>query len=349
LSLLLAVALVWGGVGTQARGVSTSATSTYVVEVESGRCLYESNADEERPIASITKIMTALVALESATEEELDQPCTVSRYAASVGESSLYLEEGDQITLRSALYGAMVRSGNDCAIVVAEAIAGSEADFCQRMNDKAAELGMTHSHFASANGLVDEDNYSTAHDMALLGAYAIQNPLFAQICGTWYTTTPDGYSMKNHNKLLQLDDRCIGIKTGYTTLAGRTLVSCGEDPETGMRVVCVTLNDGDDFDDHMALYDWAFANYTPHLLCRAGQVLTTLRLADGTACALVPETDVTYPLAEGETLNCTLRALGNCPTEENPQTGAEAGEAVWHRSGEAVASVKLCYGEVTPS
>ncbi|MCD8126316.1 MAG: hypothetical protein LUD82_02225 [Clostridiales bacterium] len=216
------------------------------------------------------------------------------------GGSSLYLLEGDEITLLSALYGCLLRSGNDCAVVVAETIAGSEEAFADLMNEKAAELGMTSSHFVSCNGLVDEDNYSTARDMAVLGAYAIQNELFAEICGTWVITTEDGYWIENHNKLLSYDDRCIGIKTGYTSLAGRTLVSCAQDPDTGERVVCVTLNDSYDFDDHIAVYDWAFATYTPKTLCTAGETVTTLTFAgNGATATLVTAEDVTYPLLEG--------------------------------------------------
>ncbi|MCD8086141.1 MAG: D-alanyl-D-alanine carboxypeptidase [Clostridiales bacterium] len=347
LSLALCIVLLVSVCRTSASAVSTSATSTYVIDVDSGRVLYEDNADEQRPIASITKIMTALVAIEASTQEDLAQVCTVSAYAASVGGSSLYLVEGNEITLLSALYGCLLRSGNDCAVVVAEAIAGSEEAFTDLMNEKAAELGMTSSHFVSCNGLVDEDNYSTAHDMALLGAYAIQNELFAEICGTWFITTEDGYAIENHNKLLSYDDRCIGIKTGFTTLAGRTLVSCAQDPDTGARVVCVTLNDSYDFNDHMAVYDWAFATYTPKTLCTAGETLTTLTFAgNGATATLVTAEDLTWPLSEGEEsgLSCKIICPSNVPSVI--QAGDEAGSVTYYLDGEEIASATLYYGEV---
>lgn len=326
----------------QARAVSTSAVSTCVIDVDSGRVLYESNADEQRAIASITKIMTGVVALET-VPEELDQVCTTSDYAASVGGSSLYLLKGDQITLRSALYGTLLRSGNDCAIVVAEAVAGSEAAFCDLMNEKAAELGMTNTHFSSCNGLKDENNYSTARDMARLGAYAIQNPQFAEICGTWVLTTEDGYWIENHNKLISEDKRCIGIKTGYTYAAGRTLVSCARDPDTGARVVCCTLKDSDDYKEHQAVFDWAFATYTPVTLCTAGQEMTRLTFADGETLPLLAEEDLFYTLQEGEELSCRMCCLGNRPTE-GCAPGEEAGYVAYYLNGEEVARTALFYG-----
>ncbi len=347
LTLALCMALLCAVCRTPAAAISTSATSTCVIDVDSDRVLYENNADEERPIASITKIMTALVAIEASTEEDLAQVCTVSAYAASVGGSSLYLLEGDEITLLSALYGCLLRSGNDCAVVVAETIAGSEEAFADLMNEKAAELGMEHSHFVSCNGLVDEDNYSTARDMAVLGAYAIQNELFAEICGTWVITTEDGYWIENHNKLLSYDDRCIGIKTGYTSLAGRTLVSCAQDPDTGERVVCVTLNDSYDFDDHMAVYDWAFTTYTPKALCTAGETVTTLTFAgNGATATLVTAEDVTYPLLDGEErgLSCKITCPSNVPSVI--EEGDEAGMIVYCLDGEEIASAVLYYGKV---
>lgn len=340
LSLLPAAAVLFAAALTPApaAAIQTAASSTCVVDVDSARVLYESNADEERPIASITKIMTALVAIEDSSAEELEQVCTVSKYAASVGGSSLYLKAGDKIKLISALYGCMLCSGNDCAIVVAEAVAGSEEAFAEKMNEKAAELGMEHTHFCSCNGLADEDNYSTARDMAVLGAYAIQNDRFAEICGARSLTTEDGYWVKNHNKLLTYDERCIGIKTGFTKKAGRTLVSCARDPDSGERVVCVTLNDPCDFDDHMAAYDWAFETFEPHTLTTAGEPVTELAFAQsGQTLALVAEETLVFPFREGEEAGLTCELC--CPGEA--AADGWAGDLSFYLDGEKIASTRL--------
>lgn len=321
-----------------------TASAACVIDVDSGRILYEYNSDEQRPIASITKIMTGLIALERTPEEELDRVLTTSAYAASVGESSLYLQEGDTITLRSALYGTLLRSGNDCAIVVAEAIAGTEEAFCELMNERAAELGMTRTHYCSCNGLPDVGNYSTAHDMALLGAYVINNPRFAEICKTWHIVTPDGYTIQNHNKMVNRDDRCIGIKNGYTEGAGMTLVSCFQDPETGQRIVCCTLNDTNQYEEHPGIYDWAFATYPAHTLCTEGEAVASLTLEDGSTVPLVASAAVTYPLKEGERLTARVCCPGNA-TASDAAAGAEAGYLVWYLDGSEVARTALCYGE----
>lgn len=325
---------------------SLTASAACVIDVDSGRVLYEYNSDEQRPIASITKMMTALIAIERSSEEDLDRVLTTSAYAASVGGSSLYLLEGDTLTLRTALYGTLLRSGNDCAVVVAEAIAGTEEAFCELMNERAAELGMTRTHYCSCNGLPDVGNYSTAHDMALLGTCVINNPLFAEICKTWYLVTPDGYAIENHNKLLNRDARCIGIKNGYTEGAGMTLVTCFQDQETGQRIVCCTLNDPYQYSEHPGIYDWAFATYTPEALCAEGDTVGRLTLEDGSTAVLVASSSVTYPLKEGERLTARVYCPGNL-TADAVEAGAEAGYLAWYLDGSEVIRTAVCYGEIT--
>ena len=166
----------------------------------------------------------------------------------------MYLRPGERLTLEELLYGLLLCSGNDAALALTEC-AGGVAPFVERMNEKAAALGMADSHFANPNGLDDEAHYSTAYDMALLGCAAVNEPTLRRMAST-RTAVIGGRTLTNHNKLLSRLDGCVGLKTGYTKAAGRTLVSCAE--QAGHRLVAVTLRDGDDWNDHEALYRWGF-------------------------------------------------------------------------------------------
>ena len=233
--------------------VETSAASAILVDAGSGRVLYERNADRKMLIASTTKILTALVVLEHA---RLTDTITVTGDHMVEG-SSMYLKPGEVVTVEELLYGLMLCSGNDAALALADCCGGLDA-FVQAMNEKAAALGMKDTSFANPNGLDDENHYSTARDMAVLAAYAAEDPTFRRICST-KTATVGGRSMTNHNKLLRQIEGCIGMKTGYTKAAGRTLVSCAE--RQGRRLVAVTLCDGNDWADHKTLYEMGFAAY----------------------------------------------------------------------------------------
>ena len=258
---LLAAALAAGSMLCQvptAQAVGTSASSAILMEAESGRVLYEQNAHEERLIASITKLMTALVALESG--HDLEETVTVGEACTRAEGSSLYLRPGEEISLKGLLYGVMLRSGNDAALAVAEHCGGSVEEFVGRMNEKAAQLGMVNSHFANPNGLNAEGHYSSAYDMALLARACLENEALAEIAAT-KSATVDGRVLTNHNKLLWQYEGCIGLKTGYTEKAGRTLVSAAR--RGGMTLIAVTLNDPDDWRDHTALLDYGFSTYAP--------------------------------------------------------------------------------------
>ena len=248
-----------------AQAVGTSASSAVLMEAESGRVLYEQNAHEERLIASITKLMTALVALESG--HDLEETVTVGEACTRAEGSSLYLRPGEEISLKGLLYGVMLRSGNDAALAVAEHCGGSVEEFVGRMNEKAAQLGMVNSHFANPNGLNAEGHYSSAYDMALLARACLENEALAEIAAT-KSATVDGRVLTNHNKLLWQYEGCIGLKTGYTEKAGRTLVSAAR--RGGMTLIAVTLNDPDDWRDHTALLAYGFSAYAPVTLTEEG-------------------------------------------------------------------------------
>ena len=234
----------------RAWAVEVSATAAVLMDCGTGRILYEKNADRRMLIASTTKILTALVVLEDCG---MQQEVNVTGRHMAEG-SSMYLKIGEKVTVESLLYGLMLSSGNDAALALAEAC-GGEARCVRRMNELAEEIGMDGSHFENPNGLDGEAHYSTARDMAKLAAFAAENPTFMRICSTISAQT-GGRSLKNHNRLLRELEGCVGMKTGYTKAAGRTLVSCVE--RDGRTLVAVTLQDGNDWADHAALYAYGF-------------------------------------------------------------------------------------------
>lgn len=326
----------------QSLAVSTSASSAILMDVDSGRVLYEHNADAKMLIASTTKILTALVAIE---EGNLDDTVTVSREAAWTEGSSMYLKEGEELTLETLLYGLLLCSGNDAAVAIAEHIAGSEAGFAKLMNKKAEELGMTGSSFANPNGLDDEKHYSTARDMARLACAAVNNETLVRIAST-KSVTIGGRTMTNHNKLLSMVEGCIGLKTGYTQAAGRTLVSCAE--RNGQRLVAVTLQDGNDWADHESLLEYGFATYPASHAAVPGQILGSAPVLGGAAdtVPLAAAEGFAWPLAEGEKLETKLELTG--PLAAPVTAGTTAGEAVFTVDGREVGRVSLVCGADVP-
>lgn len=232
-----------------------SAEAMILYEPRTGTVLREKNADEQRLIASTTKIMTALIVLEQC---RLQETVTITEAMCGAEGSSLYLSAGQQYTVEDLLYGLMLASANDAAEALAIHAAGSIESFAALMNAKAAVLGLQNTHYANPHGLNHPEHYSSARDLALLTAAAMENPMF---CRLFSAKEYDlhGTVIENHNKLLAGYEGCIGGKTGYTHAAGRTLVSCAE--RDGLRLICVTLTDPDDWNDHRALFDEAFAAY----------------------------------------------------------------------------------------
>ena len=283
---------------------SVSAQSAILIEKNSGRILYSHNAEQKLPMASTTKIITAICAIENGNVP-LDQTVEISASAAGVEGSSMYLESGEKMTLRELLYGLMLSSGNDAAVAIAECISGEAEKFADLMNKKAEEIGAINTHFTNPNGLPDENHYSTAHDMAKLTAYAMQNPSFAEIAATKnFKISGEGKAyprvLSNHNKLLNMYEGCIGVKTGFTKAAGRCLVSAAE--RGGMSLICVTLNAPNDWDDHMKMFDYGFDSYTYVKLASKDTPVCTAEVdeADAGVVPVYPKEDVYFPLAEGE-------------------------------------------------
>lgn len=253
LALAFALILPTAAYADGAPGVSAASA---VVISSGGDTVFEKNADNRMLIASTTKIMTALVALENANP---DDRVEIPPQCCGLEGSSMYLCPGDVYTLGELIRGLLLVSGNDAASAIAVHTAGSEERFVSLMNERAQKLGLANTHFQNPHGLDAEEHYSTARDMARLMAHCMENPEFAKICAM-SSSTAGGQTLINHNRLLSLCGGCIGGKTGYTKAAGRCLVSCCE--RGGTRFICVTLSAPDDWNDHMKLYDWAFSNFS---------------------------------------------------------------------------------------
>lgn len=281
------IAALYAGIVTPVYAVSdapgTSALSAIVMH-SGGEVIYEKNADARSLIASTTKLMTAIVAIENnALSEELE----VGAESCGIEGSSMYLRPGQRVTVEELLYGLLLVSGNDAADALAKYTAGSIEEFASLMNEKARELGMTESSFANPHGLDADEHYSTARDMALLMDYCMQNADFSRIISAASRQIGE-QCYYNHNKLLWRCKGCLGGKTGYTQAAGRCLVSCCE--REGTRFICVTLSDPDDWSDHCRLYDWAFSEYSERRPL-SGEMPPRISVISGAAASVsvVPE------------------------------------------------------------
>lgn len=252
--------------------VSTSAKAAAVINGDTGEVIYAENADEKLPMASTTKIMTALLLCENA---DLNEEITVTADMLRVEGSSMGLLAGDRVTYHDLLYGMMLASGNDAANVTAISIAGTVEKFAEMMNKKAEELGLKSTHFVTPSGLDADGHYTTARELALLAAYALKNEDFAKAAASEtavlnYGNPPYRRSLTNHNKILKLFDGAVGVKTGFTKKSGRCLVSAAR--RDGKLAVAVTLNDPDDWNDHANLLDYGLnsikqTNYSPQISC----------------------------------------------------------------------------------
>ena len=250
-----------------------SAESAVLMDVETGNVLYGKQADKRKPPASTTKIMTAILGLELGSSDEI---VTVSPKAAKVGESTLHLDPGEKINLYELITGALVKSGNDACVAIAEQIAGSEQEFVSLMNSKALALGAQNTHFENTNGLPLKDHYSTAYDLALMARYGLSIPQFASITRQKETEIhflePDVLmDLRNTNKLLWNYPYADGVKTGTTTAAGKCLVASAT--KDGRRLLVVVLNAPDRFGDAKKLLEWGFENTETVRLAKAGQTM----------------------------------------------------------------------------
>ena len=238
--------------------LSLSARSAVLYSPDTNEFLYSENADARLPMASTTKIMTALVALENS---DITRVVEIADEAIGVEGSSLYLKRGEAMTMEDLLYGLMLRSANDAALAIAYEISGGVYEFAELMNSKASELGLTDTHFENPHGLDSPLHYTTAKELAVIASAALKNETFKKIVSTKKTTitNEDGEArlIINHNKLLRLYDGAIGVKTGFTKKSGRSLVGAVE--KDGLSFITVTINAPDDWNDHKKLFDYGYS------------------------------------------------------------------------------------------
>lgn len=266
--LPLVFILIFYGFSAVASSVEVTAQSSVLMCADSGQLLFEKNAEERLPMASTTKIMTAILAIES---DRFNQMITVGKEIVGVEGSSLGLREGDRLSMYDLVAGLMLASGNDAANAIAAAVSGSVDAFVGLMNRKAEVLGMQNTHFETPSGLDGKTHFSTAADMAAMTAYAMRNPIFSEICASYTKSIKINDKtvwLKNHNRLLQEYDGLVGVKTGFTSKSGRCLVTAAE--RNGTLLIAVTLNAPDDWNDHRRLHDYGFQNVDKHCLLPAG-------------------------------------------------------------------------------
>lgn len=323
--------------------LDVSASGAVLLDAASGRVLWEHNAHEKRYIASITKLMTALVAMESG--HKLDEIVDIKREYTGAEGSSMYLREGERLSLETLMYGLLLASGNDAALAVAGYCAGSVDAFVAQMNRKAARLGMTNTRFLNPSGLTQEGHVSTASDMAKLAAACMQDETIAKIVAT-RSITIGGRTFTNHNKLLWRYEGCVGMKTGYTERAGRTLISCAR--RDGRLLVAVTLNAPDDWQDHTKMLDYGFSAYTDTELSVAGAVQARQPVLGSLVSFVNVEEAVSlsYPLKQGEQVRreVSLVRWTKAPVAQ----GQTAGTVTYYLNDKIIGMCPLVYGDTAP-
>lgn len=316
-----------------------SAQSAISLDGQTGRILFEKAADRRSLIASTTKIMTALVVCEQCNV--LDR-VRIPKEAVGIEGSSMYLREGEVLTVQELLYGMMLHSGNDAATALAIYCGGTVEGFAELMNDKAHRLGLQNTHFVNPHGLDAPDHYSTAKDLAVLAAYAMENPIFSRTVSAKQISV-GSRSLRNHNKLLWQVDGADGVKTGFTKAAGRILVSSAS--RDGRRIIAVTINAPNDWSDHKSLLEQGFSRYAPKTLFRAGERLGYVEIEGGTAgyAELLAAQDFCIAIAPEESWRVGLPEPGfvYAPVAQ----GQNAGFAHVMLDGVPVGKVPVVYGQ----
>lgn len=340
----------------RAAGPEVSAQSAVVLTADTGTVLFEKDGHTPRPVASTTKIMTALLALEAA-QEQGDPLVDITQEMVAVEGSSMGLQAGDSISLTGLASGMLLASGNDAANAAALYLDGSLESFAARMNQRAAALGMEDTHFVTPSGLDGEDaqglgHLSTAYDMALLARAALEDQAFRQLCSSPSLAVEFAEPVKrvtytNHNKLLAQYQGCVGVKTGFTKEAGRCLVSAAE--RDGALLIAVTLNAPNDWQDHTALLDYGFSQVEPYQLA-GGDVRLTVPVVGSPVEAVSLRGsnggEVTLPLGQGAQVERVVHApkFLYAPVE----AGEQVGEICWYLEGQLLGSAPLTAAGAAP-
>ena len=337
--ILLFCAFIPLNINAESVGIgSISASSACLLEAESERVLYSKNAEKQLPMASTTKIMTAILALESGIS--LDKVIKTPKEAVGVEGSSIYLQNGEEITFENLIYGLLLSSANDSAVAIAITVSGSVENFVALMNKKAQELGLSNTHFTNPHGLYEKEHYTTAFDLAKLMAYCIKNDLFVNISGCYKKVVQANENltrvMINHNRLLNSYDGIIAGKTGFTKMSGRCLVTCAE--RKGLQLIAVTLNAPNDWQDHTSLFDFGFANYERVHFDEISLKIPIISGKTGYFCAKTSDFSLFLPQNAGE-INIQINApqFVFAPIE----SGEKLGEVIYKQNGKIIAKVPL--------
>ena len=316
---------------------NVSASSAILINSDTDEVIFSKGADEKRGMASTTKIMTAILAIENVN---LDKEIRIPNAAIGVEGSSLYLKHGEKMTMRELLYGLMLRSANDAAEAIAITVSGSVEEFSKFMNEKAASLKLSNTHFTNPHGLSDDNHYTSARDLALLASYAMKNDVFREICSTKKANVSGNRTVVNHNKLLFTFDGVCGVKTGFTKATGRCLVSAAS--RNGVNLICVTLNAPDDWNDHKRMLEYGFNEYEAITLVNEGDYVYSLPIIGGDteSVALVSDKKVTVCLKKNRgSIVESLKLLR--PRFAPIYKGEILGSIIYTLDGKEIASVPL--------
>lgn len=293
LIILLNSSIVYG------ENIKISAENCILMDCNTGRILYEKDSHKKIAMASTTKIMTALIALENGN---LNDKIKINIECVGIEGSSIYLKEDEEVTLEDLLYGLMLRSGNDAAVAIAIHIGGNIEGFTELMNKKAKEIGALNTNFVNPNGLHHNNHYSTAYDLALITREAFSYNEFEKIVGTktYVSKRKENNYYQNKNKTIWQYKGGDGVKTGYTTSSGRCLVSSAN--RKGMRLISVVIRANDWFNDNYKLLDYGFDNYKPYIIYDKNQFVKKIKVNDANKedINLVTQNDLVYPLKEDE-------------------------------------------------
>lgn len=324
------------------------AGAAIVIDADSGRILYEKDAYSKRPIASTTKIMTAIVALENGN---LDDRVKVSKRAASIWGSTIKLREGEELTLRELMYGMMLKSGNDAALAIAEHIGGTVENFVKMMNDKAKELGLRNTCFKTPHGLDVEGHYSTAYELALLTKYALKNPEFSKIVST-KSISITNRELYTTNEMLSLYPGADGVKTGYTGKAGRCLVTSAQ--RDGFRLISVVLfcsSRTKRAESSKKILDYAFNNYKLYELLKPNQKLGTVNVKRGlkNSATVVSVDGIKLPLSKEEKETLKSEIILNNTINSPVYKGVEVGTIRFFVNGKLIAQSDIKTAESVPA
>lgn len=305
--------------------LDVSAKHATLIECESGDVVYSKDANTRAPMASTTKIMTAIIAIENA---DLDKLITIAPEAIGIEGSSIYLKNGERLTMRELVYALLLESANDASVAIAIEVGGSIEGFAQMMNEKALELGLENTHFTNPHGLDDNEHYTTASDLAQIARYAMSIPEFYEIASSTKKTISSGDSTRvliNHNKLLKSYEGTVGVKTGFTKKSGRCLVSCAE--RNGVMLIAVTLNAPNDWNDHKSMLECGFEQYESIHLASAGDYTISLTCVNGQKsellCSNFKDLDITLKKGQADRIHAVFEAerFLFAPVEQGKRVG----------------------------